>query len=265
MKTLLNTIFFSVVIVLISCNTNKVKDKKDPIKESTNIIEKKETKADVIINKAIQAHGGKLYSEASYSFVFRKKAYSFTNTENSYTYSVKKQQDDKEVIDVLTNGNLTRTINGKQIDLTSKDQSRYSESLNSVIYFATLPYKLNDTAVNRKYKGETIIKGIKYHVIEVTFKKEGGGKDFDDEFHYWVNMKTNTIDYLAYNYRVNNGGVRFRSAYNRRNIDGIIFQDYINYKAEVGTALEDLPALYEKGELKELSKIETEDVVSLKN
>ena len=52
-------------------------------------------------------------------------------------------------------------------------------------------------------------------------------------------------------------------AYNTRVIDGITFQDYINYKAAVGTALKDLPALYEKGKLKELSKIETENVVNL--
>jgi len=63
---------------------------------------------------------------------------------------------------------------------------------------------------------------------------------------------------------VNKGGVRFRSAYNRRVIDGIIFQDFINYKAKIGTPLFDLPSLYEKGELEELSRIETKDIQNLK-
>ena len=99
-----------------------------------------------------------------------------------------------------------------------------------------------------------------YDVIEVTFKQEGGGKDFEDQYYYWINKKSHTMDYLAYNYKVNGGGVRFRSSYNRRNVGGIIFQDYINYKAEVGTPLKDLPTLYENDKLKEVSRIDTENV-----
>ena len=63
---------------------------------------------------------------------------------------------------------------------------------------------------------------------------------------------------------MNGGGVRFRSAYNSRNVGGIIFQDYVNYKAEMGTPLGDLPKLFEQGRLKELSKIDTENVINLK-
>ena len=68
---------------------------------------------------------------------------------------------------------------------------------------------------------------------------------------------------MAYSYSVNDGGVRFRSAYNPRTIDGIRFQDYINWEAPVGTPLKDLPALFEKDKLKELSRIETVDVRNL--
>ena len=60
------------------------------------------------------------------------------------------------------------------------------------------------------------------------------------------------------------GGVRFRSAYNSRKVGGIIFQDYINFKAAVGTPLANLPKLFEQGKLKELSRIETKNVVQLK-
>jgi hypothetical protein len=56
--------------------------------------------------------------------------------------------------------------------------------------------------------------------------------------------------------------VRFRTAFNTRVIDGLTFQDYINYEAPIGTPLKDLPKLYEQGKLKELSKILTEDVIN---
>ena len=123
---------------------------------------------------------------------------------------------------------------------------------------------MQDKAVKKSYQGTTTIKGKTYEILEIRFEQEGGGRDHDDVFHYWINQESNVIDYLAYNYQVNGGGVRLRSAYNSRNIGGIIFQDYVNYKADIGTPLGDLPKLLEQGKLKELSRIETENVVQLK-
>ncbi|WP_075341480.1 DUF6503 family protein [Tenacibaculum agarivorans] len=255
-------LLISIVFTYVSC-----KSEKQEHKELKNI-EKKDvpvSKGDSIVNLAITAHGGTLYDSASYKFTFRKKEYTFTNTKDTYQYSVKTQKENQLIEDVLDNGKLTRKVNGEMTTLNPRDNSRYKEALNSVVYFATLPYKLNDGAVNKKYKGEIVIKGENYFVVEITFNQDGGGKDFEDQYYYWIHTKTHTMDYLAYNYKVNNGGVRFRSSYNRRNVDGILFQDYINYKAEVGTPLADLPALFEKGELKEVSRIDTESVVNLKN
>lgn len=255
---------FVLPFLIFSCNTNKKESQKEGKTE-----DKKEvvlSKAEEVINKAIKTHGGELYDKASYTFFFRNKEYTFKNNGNEFKYILKKENDQKEIFfDVLQNGNFTRTINGEQVNLSEEDASKYGESLNSVIYFATLPHKLNDIAVNKTYKGEVQIKGDFYDAIQVTFKQEGGGKDFEDQYYYWINKKTNTMDYLAYNYKVNGGGVRFRSSYNRRNVEGILFQDYINYKAEVGTPLEELPLLFEENKLKEVSRIETENVKALKN
>ncbi|MGB5274183.1 MAG: DUF6503 family protein, partial [Flavobacteriaceae bacterium] len=118
-------------------------------------------------------------------------------------------------------------------------------------------------AVNKTYAGETTIKEKNYDVLEITFDQKGGGKDHDDEFMYWIDTDTKHIHYLAYRYSSSGGGVRFRSAYNPRMVSGIRFQDFINYEAPVGTPLDSLPGLYEAGKLKELSKIETANVVCL--
>lgn len=260
MKAIYKSILpFLAIILLVSCNTEK-KLKKTEIKT-----EKEVNKGVTFINKAIQAHGGELYNSASYQFSFRNNQYSFTNTKESYKYTVlRKNKNNEAVLDVLSNTKFSRFINDKETTLSDKDNLRYSEALNSVIYFATLPYKLKDTSVNKNYIGKTTIKNKEYNVVEIYFNKEGGGKDFDDIYYYWINTTTNIIDYFAYNYKVNNGGVRFRSAYNKRNVGGIIFQDYINFKAPVETPLADLPSLFEKNELKEVSRILTENVVNLK-
>ena len=223
------------------------------------------TQGEQIIFDAIEAHGGKRYEEAHYEFVFRNKKYTFQNDGNVYEYTATYEKDGKQYFEKMNNDDFSRTVDNLLVSLNEKQAGGARESLNSVIYFATLPYKLLDKAVNKTYIGETSIKNKKYKIVQVTFQKEGGGKDFDDTYHYWINKETNIIDYLAYNYTVNKGGVRFREAYNPRIVGGILFQDYINYKAEVGTALIDLPSLWEAGKLKELSRIETEDIKVLRN
>ena len=219
--------------------------------------------ADKIINLAIEAHGGDLYNQANYEFVFRGKTYRFQNNGDQYSYEVESEKDGKIIHDKLDNTSFTRRIDGKEVDLETRMKNGAKESLNSVIYFATLPHKLNDAAVNKSYVNRIQIKETEYDVIQITFDQEGGGKDYDDTYYYWINADNYRVDFLAYNYSVNGGGVRFRSAQNTRDVDGILFQDYINYKAEVGTPLGDLPSLWEEGNLIELSKILTENIKNL--
>ncbi|NRS88002.1 hypothetical protein HNQ02_000912 [Flavobacterium sp. 7E] len=246
--------------VTISCNSKK-ENQDEIVKKETTETAKPLTKADSIINTAIKAHGGDLYAKADYSFTFRDKKYRFKNDGNNYEYSSEVQKGDSLIKDVMINSDFTRYINSQKQNLTAEDAGKYGESLNSVIYFATLPHKLQDASVHKKYVEETTIKGKKYDVIEVTFGQDGGGKDFDDQYHYWINKETHLMDYFAYNYQVNEGGVRFRAAFNTRVVDGVTFQDYINYEAPVKTPLKNLPALHEQGKLKEASKILTENVV----
>jgi hypothetical protein len=221
------------------------------------------SKMDEVFAKTLKAHGGDLYETAEYELVFRDKSYTFRNDGSDYHYTATSQKGDSIIIDELVNGIISRKINGDLQELTEKQEKSYFESLNSVIYFATLPHKLKDEAVNKVYMGETKIKGKDYHVMKVSFNEEGGGTDHDDNFYYWLNKSSHLIDYLAYDYTDGDGGVRFREANNTRNIDGIVFQDYVNYKAELGTPLADLPGMLERGELKKLSEINTEKVKSL--
>ncbi len=241
----------AVLVLLWACNT------------SSKVVTTPLSQAEQLVNKTIAVHGGTKYDLAHYQFTFREKQYTFHNQAATYKYTVTSEKDGQKIVDVLDHNGLKRSINGEVQELSEKQIRGYTGGLNSVIYFATLPHKLQDAAVKKAYKGETSIKGKKYHVLEITFGEEGGGTDHDDQFHYWINQADNTIDYIAYNYQVSGGGVRFREAYNRRTVEGIIFQDYVNYKAAVGTPLADLPALFEQEKLKKLSVIETENVKTL--
>ncbi|AXG69243.1 hypothetical protein KORDIASMS9_01463 [Kordia sp. SMS9] len=267
-KTLQAFVLLILFFGFTACDSNKkssTKETETVSNTNTKEIAKTTDKATEILQATIQAHGGKLYDQAKFQFTFRGTNYRFKNDGDKYMYSSYRFKEGTSTKDELANGTFSRKVNDSTVTLSDKKQASAIGALNSVIYFATLPHKLNDKAVNVSFVEETTIKEQLYDVLKVTFNQDGGGEDFEDEYHYWINQKTKKIEYLAYNYQVNDGGVRFRSAYNVRVVDGITFQDYINYKADVGTPLKDLPALYEKGNLKELSRIETQNIINLNN
>lgn len=214
-----------------------------------------------LVDQAIEAHGAQ-YKDKLVSFDFRDRRYSVLREEHKYTYT-REWQDDSlgDVRDILVNSSkFTRLINGDTAAVTEEWAKKYGSSINSVLYFFQVPRILNDRGARKKYVGEFEFKGEKYLGVEVTFSQEGGGEDYEDVFLYWFHEDKKTVDYFAYSYATEGGGVRFREAINRRELKGLIVQDYINYKAEKGTSLASLPDLFQKGELEELSIISNERV-----
>lgn len=226
--------------------------------------EKKADQAQQVIDKAIEANGAHLFATKKVAFNFRNKHYTVARSGSAYTYTRSFEDSVGLVNDVLVNStNFSRSINGNEINLSEEWQSKYGNSVNSVLYFVEILYRLNDAAVFKSYLGKTTIKGESYHVIKVTFSEEGGGTDFRDEYRYWIHETDYTLDYLAYNYETDGGGARFRQAYDRTKVGGITFQNYVNYKPVPDvkeTPLDDLPKQFEAGQLKELSTIVNEQI-----
>jgi len=221
----------------------------------------KSENAEEIIQKALHQSG---FDKLSFSvdFDFRDYHYTLTRKPSFYSFSRSTIQKDVEVKDVMTSSKpLQRFIDGKVIQLSDSLQRVYSNSLNSVMYFFQLPKPLQDTAAINELVGAVVIHGDTYWTLKVTFKEEGGGEDFQDEYRYWINQKNHEIDYLAYNYLTDGGGTRFRRAINKRKIVGIFFQDYVNYKPfQKFEQLDSLPSLFEQEELEQVSLIENKNI-----
>lgn len=219
-----------------------------------------DSKARAIIEKCVETHGGLHYKKFDVAFDFRK--YNVRIKQNAATFQYERATKDSlnnEIRDVLTNERFVRTINGKPQTLSAKDEDRFREATNSIAYFVLLPYKLLDAAVSLEHLGTAILAGQQYDKIKVSFKQEGGGKDHDDVFCYWINQKTFTLDYLAYD----NGGPRFRKAINRKTVAGIVFQDYENYEiADTSLLVSDYDRVFSEGKAKLLSKIEQTNYVA---
>ena len=225
-------------ILITSCNSNLT----DPQK---------------IIDKAIAASGGDKYLDARIEFDFRDRHYVSTRKGGLYTYERITKDSANTTHDFLSNDGFKREINGTAVEVVDSMRVKYTSSVNSVIYFALLPYGLNDASVRKKFLGETQLEGKEQYVVEISFGEEGGGEDFEDVFIYWINKKDFVIDYLAYSFDEGKGlEYRFRKAHNPRKVNGITFFDYINYQPTTDTKITGLEDLYKESKLKELSKIE---------
>lgn len=214
-----------------------------------------------IVDAVIEQHGGKNYENLSVSFDFRDKHYVIQKNKGNFRYERHQADSTGKLIDVLTNDSFIRTLNGKQVAVPDSMVKKYTNAINSVAYFFLLPAPLNDPAVNKKLTGEVNIKGKVYHQIQVTFDAEGGGQDHQDRYLYWIAKETKTMDYFAYSYETNGGGVRFREAINCKELNGIRFCDYNNYGFDnLATSLEALPQLFEQNKLPLASKIENTNI-----
>jgi hypothetical protein len=221
------------------------------------------TQADVetVINKTIEQHGGEAYQNSHIRFDFRGTEYTAKRTGGNYVYTRTMQDSSGVMVDSLSNTGLSRTVDGNKINLSAQDSAAYANSVNSVIYFAMLPYGLNDTAVNKKLLGQATIKGEPYYEVKVTFDQQDGGTDYEDEFIYWIHRDTYTMDYLAYRFHVDGGGTRFREAYNVRTIKGIRFADYNNYGgADMQQPLKKYDTYFKADTLTKVSEINLEDL-----
>lgn len=218
--------------------------------------------ANEIIEKSIEISGVDKLNVSVLEFDFRNIHYIAERKNGRFKLTRVINDSLNEIKDHLSNKGFSRYVNDSAVYVPDSMATKYSASVNSVHYFAVLPYGLDAKAVHKTYMNDVEIKGESYHKIKVTFDEDGGGEDFEDVFVYWVNIETSKIDYLAYSYNEDNGiGLRFREAYNERYIKGVRFVDYKNYKPIVkSVGLEDLDRLFMGDELELLSKIELKNV-----
>lgn len=218
-------------------------------------------KAQRTVDQAIDKHGGQAFRSFHLEFDFRERHYTASRKGGLFTYTRQFTDSTGIIRDVLNNDGFTRYRNGAAVNITEEREAAFTQSVNSVIYFALLPFGLNDDAVNKEWIKETSIKNQPYEVVRITFDQPAGGEDHSDIFLYWFHRDNHTMDYFAYKYESEGGGIRFREAVNPRRIGGILWQDYINYKpADESVALEALEGMFVSGTLQKLSEIKMENV-----
>lgn len=219
----------------------------------------KEPKVEKIIAETIDKAGGERYKKAKIHFKFRDKEYTSSRKDGRFELARIQEDSIGRIEDVVTNDGFKRYVEGREVVLPDSLVDAYGESVNAVHYFVQLPFGLNDSAVQKELVGEDEVNGTEYYEVKVTFKQEGGGKDHEDIYMYWIQKRNFTVDYMAYRFFVDDGGIRFRVATNPRVVNGIRFVDYENFKTDkLDTPLQRLDELYEAGVLTKVSDIKNE-------
>ena len=215
-----------------------------------------------IITTSIELYGGDLFKESQIRFDFRGAPFEVTQGGGRYRYQrVLTDSVGATVTEVMENEGSWTEIRGTRVELSPDQVYELETAVNSVVYFGFLPFRLDDSAVILSDLGDTVVSGEPYHKIEATFEREGGGVDWDTRFVFWIHGETATLDYFAYRYSRDGGGARFRRAVNRREVGGLLVQDYENY---AGTPepddISEFDRALEQDAVELLSMVELEDV-----
>lgn len=220
--------------------------------------------AQLIVDRAIEAHGGDHLDGTVIRFVFRDRRFTLRHDDGLFRYERTFPDSSVQIHDVFDNEGVRREIEGRRVELSDSMRNSVLSGVNSVSYFLLLPFKLNDPAVRKRYLGTATIGGEPYEKVEITFEQEGGGRDYRDRFVYWFHRDRHTMDYFAYDFEEDGGGTRFREVVRPREIGGILFADHMNYTSELfsvpGDSIEHYDRAFEEGNVRLVSEIRHENI-----
>lgn len=253
--TKLVPIVASVAFVAGAC-TSATEPWTDPSEREGASVEAGEGEA--LVAAVIAAHGADRLGDASVDFAFRGTPYRMTRREGRFRYERWPRPGQHEV---LTNDGFVVRVDGEPAKLSRGAAASKRRSLNSVVYFASLPYPLADPAVRPEAAGRQAIGDARFEALEVRFAAEDGGDDHEDGFRYWVDPETRQIAFMAYRFERGDGGVRFRVRTGASTVGGVTFLDWSNHgRADPEVPLERLPDLWMQGKLPALSTVALDDI-----
>ena len=201
-----------------------------------------------IVDRAIAFHGGDTYRHSQTSLTLCSKSGCFdleaTVQGDRFDYVV---EDAKRRVRA-TNDEVVRFEEGKKVELDAEAAQRNRDFVNARIYFAFLPYRLNDGSVFKQDLGLEKWGDTYLHKVKVTFAA-GSSTDSGDSYLYWFHPASARLEQFAYSYGTGeDAGIRFRKLKNYRRVGGILFFDQQNLGYEGPDAQVDLitPAFVEE-------------------
>ena len=216
-----------------------------------------------IVDRAIAFHGGDVYESSTTELDLCSKSGCFhvrsTVDGGRYEHTVSGKSRSQDVEVRITNDAVEVHQDGKPVDVRG-DEQRRRDFVMARVYFAFLPYRLNDPGVFKRDLGIVDWEGRRLHKVKVTFTP-GSSTDADDEYMYWLDPETGRVELFAYSYRSGGPGLRFRRAVGHRRIGGLLFFDQENYGVEGdGLRVDDIDPSFVDERMRHVSTVRLEEV-----
>ncbi|MDT8347504.1 MAG: DUF6503 family protein, partial [Flavobacteriaceae bacterium] len=216
--------------------------------------------SDVLMNECIDHYGFDDINNKKFAFTFRSKKFDAQFKNGKYLYTSVLKDSTGSTIDSLWNDGFSRHKNGDLVTTPEVKLKGYAATLNSIVYFALLPYGLNHEGVLLGQLDTMSFGDTKYYLIAVDFASDDP-EAHNDSYMYWINSTNKSIDYLAYYFCDEYCDYRFRVKTKEHHVDGFRFQDYDNYKpTDSILGLTDLMTAYKNNRLKKVSEIKLEAI-----
>lgn len=188
-----------------------------------------------VLERAIEHHGGDVYehSVSELNICSRSGCYRVAVRMDGglYRYRVSGPVSAGHREVEATNDAVAHWHDGVEQELAPGDASRLRDWVMERVYFAFLPYRLNDPSVLHQDLGRETWGGRELHKIKITFWA-GSSTDAQDQYLYWFEPASGRLEQFAYSYQGEPGGIRFRRLFNHRRVGGILFFDQENLGLE---------------------------------
>ena len=217
-----------------------------------------------IVTRAIEHHGGEAYRGSETELDVCSKSGCFHVVArvdgDRFAYTVSGKSDDPRREVRWSNDVLEVRENGAAVAIEPGKEQRYRDWAMARVYFCFLPYRLDDPSVIQHDRGLIEWDGRRLHKVKVTFEP-GTSTDAGDEYLYWFDPETARLEYFAYSYDDDGGGLRFRRAVRHRRVGGLLFFDQENLGVEgPGLSVEAIDPAYVQSRMRHISTVRLEAI-----
>lgn len=185
-----------------------------------------------LLENAVKAHGEQLYTGATVRFMMNENDFDLKRDGYNYRYEMSRQTDTATHTAVTYNGGFEFLIDGELVSQGSRMEVIIRNRLSAVAYDFYLPFELLANDAIHRYLGTEIVRGKEYHKVEVTFKQIDIEVPDNRIIMFWIDVKTNEIDFIAKQDGGRETRKQFMAAANKRRQNGLLISDFETYRTK---------------------------------
>ncbi len=223
-----------------------------------------ETSRPAIVDRAIEHHGGELYRHSETGVDLCSKSGCFHVVAlldgDRFVYTVAGTSGGARLEVRSSNDALEVRRDGEPLAVEPGGEQKYRDWAMARVYFCFLPFRLGDPSVRHQDLGLVDWDGRRLHKVKVTFEA-GTSTGAGDEYVYWFDPESARLEYFAYSYDDNGGGLRFRRTVRHRRAGGLLFSDQENFGADgPGLSVDAIDAAYVRDAMRHVSTVRLEGI-----